>query len=167
MKEDFKTNASPEEQYLQESEEVHWVKLLKNSEKLRAIFIRSCHLSDKDISGLTKVLETNQTLKVLDISSNKVSNACVESFCGLLDKNKTIEFIGLAKSNLSYEDVAPLLDRLGKKPFPGDQVDAHLKKMKDRDAVIEKNKKAKPGAPKDIVPPIDTIVQEGTAWTLL
>jgi len=30
--------------------------------------------------------------------------------------------------------------------------------MKERDTIIEKNKKAKPGAAKDIVPPVDTIV---------
>jgi len=30
--------------------------------------------------------------------------------------------------------------------------------MKERDTIIEKNKKAKPGAVKDLVPPIDSII---------
>ena len=96
---------------------------------------------------------------MLDLSNNKLTSKSIEYLSNLLDKNKNIEFYGLAKNNFTFEDVKPLFEKLGKRDFPQESVDAHLKKMKERDTVIEKNKKAKPGAAKDIVPPIDTIVQ--------
>ena len=104
---------------------------------------------------------------MLDISSNRITPKSIEALCGLLDKNKTIEFIGIAKNDLKFEDISPLLDKFGRKPFPSETVDQHLKKMKERDMAIEKNKKAKPGAAKDLVPPVDSIIQEGTQWVLL
>ena len=114
-------------------------------------------MRDKDIASICKQLETNQNLKVLDISNNTITHKSIESLSSLLDKNKNIEFFGLAKNNISFDQLKSLLEKLGKKDFPPEQVDQHLKKQKERDTVIEKNKKAKPGAAKDIVPPIDTI----------
>jgi hypothetical protein len=99
------------------------------------------------------------TLKVLDVSYNKLTAESVKSLAALMDKNKTIEFIGLAKNNLTFEDCLPILEKLGRKPFNAEESEEHLKLMKDRDAIIEKNKKVKPGAPKDPVPPVDTIEQ--------
>lgn len=113
MKEDFRSIPVLEDQYLPASEETHWTKLLKSTEKLKALFLRSCNLSDADVAGLCKALETNQGLRVLDLSANHLTAKSVESLCGLLDKNKTIEFIGLARNGLRFEDVSPLLDRMG------------------------------------------------------
>ncbi len=39
--------------------------------------------------------------------------------------------------------------------FPAGEVDAHQKKIKERDQIIEKNKKKKKGQPEDPVPIVD------------
>lgn len=43
-------------------------------------------------------------------------------------------------------------------PFPTDQVDAHMNKIKQRDVIIEKNKKLKTSKkPEEPVPILDSI----------
>jgi len=49
----------PEDQLLPESEESHWIKLLKNADRLRALFLRGNSLTDKDVASICKILETN------------------------------------------------------------------------------------------------------------
>ena len=39
--------------------------------------------------------------------------------------------------------VLPLFELIGRFPFPADDVENHLKEMKARDAIVEKNKKLK------------------------
>lgn len=115
-------------------------------------------------------MKETHLLKVLDISYNKISAATIESLRELIcEYNKTLEFIGLAKNNLSIEDLQPLLDSIGKKPFPEEEADAHIKKMKERDAIIEKNKKLKASKkPEEPVPLIDDIEQtEDGSWVII
>jgi hypothetical protein len=130
--------------------------------------MRGCNLSDRDVQGFCKVLETNRSLRVLDLSYNKLTPKSIEYLSDLLDHNKTIEFIGLAKNNLSIEHVKPLLDKIGRFEFPAESVDEHNKKIKERDTLIEKNKKVKPGAQKEVVPAVDDIEQneETKEWTI-
>lgn len=68
--------------------------------------------------------------------------------------------MGLSKLNLSTEDVTPLFGLLGKFPFPADEVEGHLKKLKERDVIVEKNKKLKSQKkPEEPVPVLDNIEQ--------
>jgi hypothetical protein len=114
-------------------------------------------------------LKTNHFLKVIDISYNKITKESVEHFKDLTEHNKSIEFIGLAKNDLTMADLQPLLDCIGKQPFPEEEADAHLKKMKERDTIIEKNKKLKASKkPEDPVPLIDDIEQqEDGQWAIV
>ena len=87
----------------------------------------------------------------------------------ICDHNKTLEFIGLAKNNLTMADLQPLIDCMGKKPFPEEEADAYLKKMKERDAIVEKNKKLKASKkPEEPVPLLDNIEQQDDgSWMMV
>lgn len=61
----------------------------------------------------------------------------------MMETNRTLEYIGLAKSKLENDHVLPIIAQIGRLPFPTDQVDAHMAKIKLRDQTIEKNKKLK------------------------
>ena len=61
---------------------------------------------------------------------------------------------------MDNEHVVPLLKQFGKFPFPEDEVQNHLALMKQRDAIIEKNKKLKASKkPEEPVPVLDNIEQ--------
>ena len=119
----------------------------------------------------------NKTLKVLDLSYNNFNGESITEFVNVLETNRTLEYLGLAKNGLTTEAVRPLLQCMGKVEFSPDQVDAHQEKIKQRNIVIEKNKKLRTQKkPEEPVPIIDNLEQahsrdsegnEVTQWFLL
>lgn len=123
--------------------------------------MRANDLKDFDLNCVIHSLRTNSTIKVIDISSNsELSSDTVTLFFDVLNSNRTLEYFGLAKLNLENHHILPIFDMLGKFPFPEDQVQNHLAALKNRDAIVEKNKKLKAGKkPEEIVPVLDNIEQ--------
>jgi len=171
-KEDFRTlvDANDYRYERPEDEPSRFAKLVSQESRIKILFLRGNELDDEDVNQICENLKETHPLKVLDISYNKITAASVETLRDLITSyNKNLEFIGLAKNNLTFEDLEPLLSAIGKKPFPEDEADAHVKKMKDRDAIIEKNKKLKASKkPEEPVPILDDIEQQddGT-WMLV
>ena len=61
---------------------------------------------------------------------------------------------------MNNEDILPVFSLFGKFPFPEDQVQQHLAALKQRDQIVEKNKKLKAGKkPEEAVPQLDNIEQ--------
>jgi hypothetical protein len=106
-------------------------------------------------------LKINTTLKVVDVSSNRdLTPDSLLHISDILSNNRVLEYLGLSKLNLVTDDVIPLFGLLGKFPFPEDQVESHLAKLKARDGIVEKNKKLKSQKkPEEPVPVLDNIEQ--------
>ena len=95
----------------------------------------------------------------------------------VFDTNRTLEYVGLAKNGLQSGDVQPLLKCFGRQPFPAENVPAYQLKIKERDTILEKNKKLKASKkPEEIVPLVDALESkvskddtgaEVTNWWLL
>lgn len=152
-----------------DDEPSRFVKFVNHDSKIKILFLRGNQLKDSDVKQMCDALKENHLLKVIDISYNNITSKSVTYFKELTDLNKSLEFIGLAKNNLTIEDVQPLLDCIGKTPFPEEDADAHIKKMKERDAIIEKNKKLKASKkPEEPVPLIDDIEQlDDGSWVMV
>ena len=76
----------------------------------------------------------------------------------MFETNRTLEYVGLAKNNLETADIVPIIKSFGRHPFPNDQVQTYTAKLKERDAIIEKNKKLKASKkPEEPVPVMDLI----------
>ena len=170
-KEDFRSLSEEEDIFYQREgdEPSRFSQFVSPESKIKILFLRGNSLNDDDVKQITDGLKENHTLKVLDISYNKITGQSIEYFKELTELNKTLEFIGLAKNNLSIEDLQGFLDCIGKTPFPEEEADAHIKKMKERDAIIEKNKKLKASKkPEEPVPLIDDIEQqEDGSWVMV
>ena len=108
---------------------------------------------------MSPFLKANSSLKVLDISSNPdIGPASLDSLAEIMNGNRSIEYFGLSKLNLTTDMVKPLFNLIGRFPFPADEVENHLKELKARDAIIEKNKKLKSQKkPEEPVPQLDDI----------
>ena len=103
---------------------------------------------------------SNKTLKVLDISYNPsaLTDHSIKAIAEMLETNRTLEYLGLAKNGIQNEHVAMITHQIGRMVFPSDQVDAHMNKIKQRDVIIEKNKKLKTSKkPEEPVPILDNI----------
>jgi hypothetical protein len=61
----------------------------------------------------------------------------------MMEGNRMLEYLGLAKMKMQNEDSLKLFTKIGRLPFPADQAEAHLAKLKARDVTIDKNKKLK------------------------
>lgn len=97
------------------------------------------------------------------MSYNKFSGDALQHFDAVLQTNRALEYLGFAKNNLRCEHVEPLLKQLGKEEFSADKVEEHKKALKDRDTIIEKNKKAKSSKkPEEFVPVVDQLEEEKT-----
>jgi len=124
-----------------------FAKLISECKKLQVCFLRASNLTDKDLRDIYFVLKPesgaamNRNLKVLDLSYNKFSGEAVREFAQVFEINRSLEFVGLAKNNLRSDDVLPLLNCFGKVPFPAENVESHQKELKNRDVIVEKNKK--------------------------
>ena len=86
----------------------------------------------------------NKSLKVIDLSHNEFTGAVVSSAMKhVFETNRVLEYVGLAKNDLVADDVIPLLKAFGRQPFPAENVAAYQTKLKERDTIVEKNKKLK------------------------
>jgi hypothetical protein len=104
--------------------------------------------------------ENNRTCKVLDLSYNTFSGEALSDFVSVFEANRTLEYLGLAKNGFQVADVKPLLDCMGKVEFAPEQVDIHQNKIKERNAIIEKNKKLRSQKkPEEAVPIVDNLEQ--------
>jgi hypothetical protein len=75
--------------------------------------------------------------------------------------NKSIEFLGLAKNKLGkFDDLSGLVANVGKFLMTAEEVEEYRGREKERDAIIERNKKAKQKKQaEEPVPVMDPITQ--------
>lgn len=115
---------------------------------------------------------------MIDLSHNNFTGSVVTSCLKqVFEQNRNLEYVGLAKNNLTSSDVQPLLKCFGRQPFPAENVPAYQLKIKERDAILEKNKKLKASKKaEEIVPLLDALENkitkdetgaEVTNWFLL
>jgi hypothetical protein len=127
--------------------------------------LRSNNLNDGDVEKICNKLKTDTKLISLDISKNNITKASISLIASVIDTNKTLQYLGLAMNNLGNSDIVPLVSVIGANPFPIDGVEAQLKRMKERDAIIEKNKKLK-GKKEEAVPIVDNIIDKDGNWVV-
>lgn len=113
------------------------------SPKLEALCLRGNHLGDKAACVLFDSLKMNNVLKVLNLYKNNLTSKCVSSLVSMLEANKHLEEINLGGNYLNDSDLVKIKNIVGGSPITQEQLDAYNKKVKERDLIIEKNKKLK------------------------
>jgi Ran GTPase-activating protein (RanGAP) involved in mRNA processing and transport len=161
-----------------------FAQIVRDAKRLQVLFLRHSGLNDNDLTQIAKYLgsesgpQQNKALKVIDLSHNDFTGANVSAcFKQVFEQNRNLEYVGLAKNNLTSADVQPLLKCFGRQAFPAENVPAYQLKLKERDAILEKNKKLKASKkPEEIVPLLDALESkitkdengaEVTNWFLL
>jgi hypothetical protein len=134
---------------------------LATSPKIEALCLRGNNLGDEAAKIIFEHLKTNTTLRILNLYLNNLTTKSMESFCQLLTVNKKIEDVNFGRNYLNDSDLALLKEYIGKIPMSNEDVENHNKKLKERDAIIERNKKLKimkkPEEPLPVIPDVENI----------
>jgi hypothetical protein len=116
---------------------------LGTSHRIEALCLRGNGIGDEGASVLFENLKNNTTLRILNVYRNNITSKSFGVFCEMIDVNRILEDINIGGNSLTDDDLSMLKDRIGKIEMTHDEVENYNKKLKDREAIIEKNKKLK------------------------
>lgn len=138
------------------------------STKIESLCLRGNYLGDDAIIMLIDNLKANNSLKILNLYNNCISSRSFALFCGMLETNKKLEEVNFGKNFLFDDDLDLLKKSVGKFLMTQEEVENQQRKMKDRDAIVEKNKKLKnQKKPEEHVPVLEEMVQIGESFYIL
>ena len=116
---------------------------LSTHDKLDSLCLRGNFLGDEAGKIIFDNLKNNHTLRILNLYKNNFTTQCIQKFCTMLEFNKKLEEINLGNNYFIDEDLELLRQYIGKIPLTNEEAEFLLKKMKERDEIMEKNKKLK------------------------
>jgi hypothetical protein len=116
---------------------------LSQSPKLEQLSLRASSLGNGYCITIFENLKLNQNLKVLNLYKNNLTSGCIPGLCGMLEVNRKLEEINLGANLFIDEDLEVLKKYIGKLLIAGEDLENYNKKLKEKEAIIEKNKKLK------------------------
>jgi hypothetical protein len=141
---------------------------LGTNNRIEALCLRGNGIGDDGAAALFENLKNNSALRVLNLFRNNISSKAFSVFCELIETNRTLEDINIGGNNLIDEDLNILKQHIGKIELNHEDLENYYKKVKDRDAIIEKNKKLKTQKKDDPLPHVPDVQQiDGIFYNLL
>jgi hypothetical protein len=141
---------------------------LTTSTRLEALCLRGNFLGDDNAILLFENLKTNNTLKTLNLYKNNLTSKCMSTFNSMIEVNRKLEEINLGANFFVDEDLATFRNFIGKNQLTNEQYENHSKKLKDKEAIIEKNKKLKAQKkPEEPLPFLEEVTQIGDAFFIV
>jgi hypothetical protein len=138
---------------------------IATSPKIEALCLRGNYLGDENASILFETLKNNQSLRILNLYKNNLTSKCIQSFCLMIEANKKLEELNIGGNFFTDDDLGLFKNYVGKIPMSTEEVEIHNKKVKERDAIVEKNKKLKiQKKPEEPVPILDEVIQQGETF---
>jgi len=128
--------------------------------------MRADGIDDEQMEIICEKIKTSK-LKCLDLSLNTFRQKSIKPLIDAIKENTSLEYLGLAGLELSINDLKPLLDEFGKFKLTPEEAEELEKKIKERDTIIEKNKKKK-GKNEEPVPKVNNMTKDdqGNAYVL-
>ncbi len=118
------------------------------------MYLRANGIDDETVAGICEKLARNTTLKCLDLSMNQLKSPGIKLLAAAIHSNFTLELLGLGSMGLTIEDLAPLFKEFGKIKLNEEEAKLLKEKMKERDMIVEKNKKSR-GKKEEPVPKVN------------
>jgi len=139
-----------------------------NIPKIEALCLRGNMLSDEAGIQIMTYLKTNSTIRVLNLYKNNFTSAIIPSFLTVIEQNKKLEEINLGANYFVDQDIVGLKDLIGKLGISNEEAEAIQKKARDREGIIERNKKLKSQKkPEEPLPIVEDITQIGEYWYII
>lgn len=130
-----------------------------------SLILRSNSLGDALTKELLARIPADSKLRYLDLYDNSITGDSVPAICKLLEENKSIEYLGLSKNRISEAgDLEQLFAAIGNVRLSPEELANYRKLEKERDDILEKNKKKKKGQPDEPVPFLLKIQEIDSEW---
>jgi hypothetical protein len=132
--------------------------------RLDSLCLRGNFICDDAAIILFENLKNNINLRVLGLYRNYIGSKCVNSIVSMLENNKKLEELNLGYNNFTDEDFRLISQVLGKYKLSEEESEDLQRKIKEKNEIIEKNKKLKatkkPELPLPVVPDVETIGEQ-------
>lgn len=129
--------------------------------RLDSLCLRGNLICDNAGIVLFENLKQNSVLRVLNLYRNNLSSAIINSVVSMIEVNRKLEELNLGNNRFKDEDFRLISKELGKYKISEEENEELMKKIKEKNEIIEKNKKLKaskkPELPLPVVPDIETI----------
>ncbi len=137
-----------------------------DNQKLEFLYLRANGLDDDTVVQMSEKLRTSR-LKCLDLSLNIFGQRGLAAIVEGVKDNYVLEYLGFASLGFTISDLRPLLGEFGKFKLTPEETEALQQRIKERDAIVEKNKKAK-GKKEEPVPQVPNMAQDelGNSYVL-
>ena len=112
-------------------------------QRLNTLCLRGNYLGDEAVISLLENLRDNQVLRNLNLYKNSITSKSTNTLKKLFEFNRKIEDINLGSNYLKNNDFIVLSSELGKHPLNSEEIENYNRLLKERNDIIEKNKKLK------------------------
>ncbi|CAD8065547.1 unnamed protein product [Paramecium primaurelia] len=139
--------------------------LFQSNHLLEQLYLRSCQIK---LPFIEILCQNMRNLKVLDLYDNQLSKEAFNLIGTALKENTFLEQLGLAKNQInSLDQLSEIMQNVGKFLMSQDEYDDYRIKEKERDQIIERNKKVKKKGTEEVVPVLETIQQFDNNWYIM
>ena len=132
---------------------------LSSHTKLDSLCLRGDFIGDTAAAIIFENLKNNQCLRVLNLFKNSLSSKSSTGIGSMLEINRKLEELNLGGNLFNNDDFKIITEQIGKKELNEEEIDSYNKKLKEKNEIIEKNKKQKaakkPELPVPFVPEIE------------
>eukprot|EP00357_Protocruzia_adherens_P022387 CAMPEP_0114981222 /NCGR_PEP_ID=MMETSP0216-20121206/5419_1 /TAXON_ID=223996 /ORGANISM="Protocruzia adherens, Strain Boccale" /LENGTH=378 /DNA_ID=CAMNT_0002342859 /DNA_START=21 /DNA_END=1158 /DNA_ORIENTATION=+ len=131
--------------------------------------LRGSGITGHFVEAMLENVKNNTVLKYINFSRAYLDDDDIDHICTLIEESKSLEALDLSHLQFSQASISKFQNIIGKHPFPAEEVDAHVKKEKERDQIVEKNRKSKNTKKpvEEFVPKVDPIENmEDDGWVI-
>ena len=141
---------------------------LGTSTKIESLCLRGNFLGDDAVIMLLDTMKNNNTLKIINLYNNRITSKSFAVFCKFLETNKKLEEANFGKNELVDDDLIIFRKSVGKFLMTGEEVEIQQKKLKEREFIVEKNKKLKnQKKPEEPIPFLEEMQQIGENYYII
>lgn len=129
--------------------------------RLDSLCLRGNFLGDNACISLIEALKSNQVLRNLNLYKNSLGSKTAVAINQLLEVNRKIEDLNIGGNLFNDDDFKVIIEQLGKYSLSDEEVDNYNKKLKEKNEILEKNKKLKASKKQELpvpnLPEVDVV----------
>ncbi len=134
---------------------------LSSQPKLDSLCLRGCYIGDAAAAIIFENLKVNNTLRVINLFKCSLTSKSAINISNMIEINRKLEELNIGGNLLTNDDFRLISSQVGKVELNDEEIESYNKKLKEKNEILEKNKKQKaakkPEFPVPVFPEIEVI----------